>query len=1111
MRESQSPIRIPWFGLVLQALLGGFLMGGLLPAGRLAAQNNFPWSKARLTHLGIDDNLSHRTVYSVLQDRDGFLWVGTQNGLNRYNGYTFTTFYNNPADPTSLAGDNVSSLAEDNQGLLWIATWGGGLNIFDPVKQAFTRYRLNFVNGDPIHRVQRLYRDRSGAIWVGTYAAGAVRINPKTMEETRFGLESPGVNQPARVWDVTEGVDGSFYIGTNSGLYLLDVETGKHQLVNAAGPMAEELKSAQIRCLYMSENQFLWIGTNRHLLRLDTRDRSLIVQQPLRENGAPLEETNFNVITEDPAGNLLVGTLYYGMFRYDPLEERWLQFQHNRLNQNGLLHNDIRALYVDRTDVLWIGTRGGGLSKLDTKRKKFDVYRPQPNDPSGLPGEAVRALAPTPDGAVWIGTLGGGLCLLDRANGAVKHYQPEAGNPRSISNAWVMALLRDNDGRLWAGTNGGLNRLDADGGFTRFQHDPRDETSLIHDQIQSLARLGANELWVGTTGGLSVLKDGVFKNYPNGDNRPGGLPGTRIYAIHRDREGVAWLATAHGGLVRYRAESDDFQNYLPDMVEDEGGSSKATILSIGENSSGIWVGSFGGGLGFLPWGADKFQHFTTAQGLPNNIVYAVLTDRADRLWLSTNKGLCRFDPEFNTFRNYNLADGLQDELFSVGAHAVSETGEFFFGGIEGFNSFYPSQVRDYGSPPNLAVSEFRVMDSTLHIHPTRPEKVTLNANQNYLFFEFAALDFTAPEHNRYQYMMEGLDEGWSTPDNRRSVSYAALPHGNYRFRVRAANHDGIWNEEGLAVRIRIKPPIYLDQFAMVVYLLLGVALVGAFGVLFVRKRREKEKLTEILEARRQAEDSSRSKSAFLAQMSHELRTPLNHIIGYSEILEEEVDDGVEDRSLRKTLQTDLAKIRSAAYYQLSLINNLLDFTKIESGDMPLLLERFSVREMVEAALSQIRPLLKKQHNQLLMDYEPNNPGFMVADIIKLRTALLNMLNNANKFTNRGQIHLRVKRALQDGEEWMTFEVTDTGIGIKEHQMELLFREFTQIEDHNRYGGTGLGLYVTRCFCKLMGGRIEVKSQYRKGTTFTMHIPAFVGGESPTMTLDPHETSPTTGT
>lgn len=1061
-------------------------------------QNNFPWSKTRLVHLGLDDNLSHRTVYTVIQDRDGFLWVGTQNGLNRFDGYSFSTFYHNPADPESIAGDNVSSLAEDSQGLLWIATWGGGLNIFDPVKQAFSRYRLQHPNGDPVQRVQKLYRDRSGNIWVGTYSAGAIRINPKTMEETRFGLELPGGNQPARVWDMVEVVDNTYFVATNSGLRLLDTETGRAQQVIASGPMADELKSAQIRTLHLSENQFLWIGTNRHLFKLDIRDRSLVVQQPRLEDGVPLEETNFNIITEDPTGNLLVGTLYHGMFRYDPLDGRWLQFQHNRLNQSGLLHNDIRALFVDRNDVLWIGTRGGGLSKLDTKRKKFDVYRSQPNDPNSLPTEAVRALAPTDDGGVWVGTLGGGLSFMNRRNGDVTHYKPESGNPRSISNAWVMALMMDPTGRLWAGTNGGLNRRDADGGFTRFQHNPRDPNSLIHDQIQSLAFID-DALWIGTTGGLSILKDGRFKNVPNGDNTGRGLGGTRIYDIHQDREGQVWLASAHGGLIRYLKESDDFKSYLP-QPNNPSGISKATILSIGENSQGIWAGSFGGGLSLLSWGAETFEHYSTAEGLPNNIVYAILTDRADRLWISTNKGLCRFDPEFKSFRNYNVADGLQDELFSVGAYAVGDTGEFFFGGIEGFNSFYPSQVRDYGAPPNLALSEFRVMDRTLLIHPTRPEQITLPANQNYLFFEFAALDFTSPEHNRYQYMMEGLDESWSEPDYRRSVSYAALSPGRYRFRVRAANHDGIWNEEGLALRIRIKPPFYLDQIAIVFYGLLILGCVVGAGYMLVRKRKESEQMAEMLKARRHAEDSSRSKSAFLAQMSHELRTPLNHIIGYSEILEEEVDDGVEDRTLRKTLHTDLAKIRSAAYYQLSLINNLLDFTKIESGDVPLLLERFAVREMVESALSQVRPLLKKQANHLLVDYEPANPGFMVADMIKLRTALLNMLNNANKFTNRGQIHLSVTRSLRGREEWVIFQVTDTGIGIKEEQIELLFREFTQIEDHNRYGGTGLGLYITRCFCKMMGGRIEVKSQYRKGTTFTMEIPAFVGQESKTLTL-----------
>ncbi|QTD49240.1 ligand-binding sensor domain-containing protein [Sulfidibacter corallicola] len=1056
-----------------------------------------PWNPPRFKRIGLEQGLSHRSVYALHQDHQGFLWVGTQNGLDRYDGYQFRSYKSEATDPSTLSSDNVSCIYEDEDGYLWIGTWGGGLNRYDPNSDTFKRFNSEGEGGEALRalRIQRIHRGQGDILWLSTYANGLVRFHRQTGRAQSFFPQWEEDDRQSRVWDLAIDANGLIWVGTERGLYTFNAGDETFMRFEAQGQLGVELNQAQVRTLFLSKLNDLWIGTDRRLFRLELNAGRLVREQPIKEDGTPLEPTNINTIISGSAGRLLVGTLFFGLFEYDQMTGRWAHHLSSGTDAQSLSHHDVRSLLIDRTRVLWVGTRGGGLSKLDTKRPKFELYRHVPGKPHSLPAAEVRAMTTQPDGTLWVGTRGGGLSRIDRRNDTAQHYLADSAVADSLSHSWVYALLWDRRDRLWVATYAGLNLMQEGGGFRRYFHDPERPDSLLDNQAESLLETHDGEIWVGTARGISRFRDGHFINHPCHPTMEGAPRGTHVYTIFQDSQGTIWVGTAHGGLNQFNAERQMFSSHQP-IPGDPSSLPNATVLSIGENGKGLWVGSFGGGLSLLDRESGRFRHYGLRDGLPNNIVYGILADHEDQLWISTNKGLCRFDTNEETFREFGIDDGLQSEQFSVGAYHKSGD-ELFFGGPLGLNSLIPRDLHDHLNPPHIALTRFRVMDRERR-PPLGQETVALEHSKNFLFFEFSALDFTAPEKNLYQHYLEGYDRDWSPPGRQRVADYPLLAPGLYRFRVRAANHDGVWNEEGLTLSIRILPPFYRTPLAYALYL---AALFLFAGILLQARRKrleQKARVERILERQKMAEESSRSKSAFLAQMSHELRTPLNHIIGYSEILEEEMAELIHSEQDRGQLNTDLLKIRSAAYYQLSLVNNLLDFTKIESGDIQLFLERFPIRELVESVVSQLRALLKKQGNQLLLEFEPANPGNMVADIIKLKASLLNLLNNANKFTVRGQISLRVFRYDREGEEWVGFQVEDTGIGIKEHQLQHLFREFTQMEDHNKYGGTGLGLYVTRCFCRLMGGSIEVASQYRRGTTFTMYLPAVVGTENVTI-------------
>ncbi|CAM2070656.1 Histidine kinase domain-containing protein [Sulfidibacter corallicola] len=1057
-----------------------------------------PQTEGRFTRIDLEQGLSHNFVWTICEDGEGFLWFGTYHGLNRFDGYQFKTFYKDDDDPhtTNLGDDNISDLVLDREGHLWMTTWKGGLYGFDPDKEQFRPYRHRA--GDPeslaSNHLQSVILAERGALWVGTLDHGINRLDTRTGKVRRY---DPGLLPGARIWSMYLEGDEYLWIGTNKGLVRMALATETFEWIGEEGTELDHQR--EIRSLVADNEGSLWIGTDRNLVVLDL-GKGTYAEVPKPRRG-PNQPDQFTVTSLylDRHGRIWAGSKFGGLFCYLAPDLLWRRHQTNPNDPYSISHHDVHDIFEDSSGNLWVATKGGGVNRLNLRPPKFTNLSHAPSDLDSLTFGNVRAIATTRDGLTWVGTYGGGLDRYDPREQSFVHYRSQAEDPTTIGDNYVISILEARDGNLWIGTLNGFNDFDRQTErFVRYrieEPDPADPTVKKINRIFSLYEDATGRLWLGTGRGVHHWERGTITPFTPDVPAYRNLSAARIHFLWPDREGLLWIGS-NKGLARMNQGTGEMtvfgtNNGDQDILPDD------AFYHMCDDDETWWLASRSSGLIALSKEDDSVRTFPEGPGIPQGAVNGVLADRRGYVWLSTNRGITRFDPVNGNFRHFDVTDGLRNTQFAKGSAYRSPNGQMFFGGMLGVDSFYPGQISDDGFIAPVVISGFRIMDRDAGIRLYDRSRIELNYRQNFISFEFASLDYTRPALNRYAYYLEGLDPDWNFAGTRRFTTYPNLAPGAYRLHVKATNHDGVWNEDPIVVDIEIKPPFYFTWFAKMSYLAIGFVLV--FG--FIHRQRERERqrarMELLTEQQKMAIEASRAKSAFLAHMSHELRTPLNAIIGYSELIEEELEEPDDAHPLLLDVGVDVAKIKSAAQYQLSLVNNILDLTKIESGKVDLFVEEFDVATLVGNVLNNIKPMLLKNKNTLKLHYEPGPPGLMITDITKLHGVLLNLLTNANKFTEGGHIHLMIRRLRRQKDHWLEFQVRDTGIGMRPEKMDRLFKEFSQIEDHNKYGGTGLGLFISRYFCRLMGGDIQVASTFGKGSTFTFTLPA-IAPTSPTV-------------
>ena len=827
LHERRVPARRlrAWAAVALCALSAGPIAGG---KPTQTPQNHLPirlpvidGNDIRFTHVTSTEGQPHSRVAEVTQDNMGFIWLTTQDGLQRFDGYRFRVFRHDPKNPNSIGGSDSLAMAPwFRTGRLWVAT-DLSLDAYDPVTERFTHYKSNprapgSFNGAVIFGIDEV---RDGTIWVST-DDGLNQLDPVTGRtiEYHHRPNDPTSLSSDHVRATFEERDGTFWVAGTEGLDVLDRTTGKvtqHISFPPEFPRPGTLNPYLWISFCEDHNGVLWAGFSYGygLARVDRKVNKLIFYSL---NGAGTDNTlqsGVRALLEDEDGILWVGSSADGLLKMNHERTALVRYRNNPSDPDSLSSDQINSLFEDREANIWVGTTGGWVNRFSQKPLPFRRYRHEVGNPNSLDSNYCSAVLQDGRGDIWIGSIRV-LTRIDAKTGRYTFYRT-AGGPGNLSSTWVIAMAEDRAGKLWFGTiGGGLNRFDPKTGkFKAYLHDPADPHSLSHNTVLGIHIDRQGTLWAGTEDGLDAFdeRSQSLRIYTAG--RP---EGNRYRSIADDPAGGLWLGTLSSGLQHFDPASGQFKVYL--NSPNPGSLSSNTVNSLYVDSAGrLWVATTTG-LNLLDPKTQTFRVFDQNDGLPNSNVNAILEDARGNLWISTNNGLSRFDPRTRTFRNYSVSDGLLgNEFYNYASAYKSPRGEMFFNNYAGVISFFPQDVVDNPYIPPVALTGFLLFNKPVPIGGKSPlqqsisvtKSLVLTHEQSIFSFEFAALSYANPDRNRYRYMLEGLEKTWNeVGSNQRLVTYTTLPPGHYTFRVQGSSGSGVWNLNGVSVDITILPPWY---------------------------------------------------------------------------------------------------------------------------------------------------------------------------------------------------------------------------------------------------------------------------------------------------------------
>ena len=1051
----------------------------------LANEKNF-----RFQHFTPKQGLAQSTVYCIIQDRQGFMWFGTPSGLNRYDGYQFKTYMHDPREPESLSEDRIKSLLEDSQGRLWIGTFGGGLNLFDRDKNRFIRYRhdpgkAGGLIDDDIHA---LFETQDGQLWIGT-GKGLVCLDA---DLGRFYAPELITSENPKIFSgliraIYEDSAGMLWIGVN-GQGLVRYDRGNHSatlfLYEPDKPYG--LASNHVKVIREDKTGSLWIGHMKGLQRFDRETEKFILYQNDPEDLHSLAHDHVTDLWIGLDGRLWVGAFGGGLHRYENAGDRFTRIQSDPDNPNSLSNDKVLSVFEDRTGILWVGSDRGSLNKGNPISWRFHCDR------LGFKGQnqiSIISLLEDQDQNLWIGALGNGLSMLDPKTGKRSRFLHDKETPHSLSNDYVLSLLEDKQNNFWLGTSGGLNRLDRKTRqFEAWRHDPDDPSSISSDHVFSILQDRSGKLWLGTQEGLNHFnpKSGKARHYQPEPKDPTGSGRNRIWHMLESQQGQIWLATFQGGLLRMDPEKPGEFLAFRNSPDNPNSISNDRVWHLLEDAERIlWIGTGGGGLNRFDPVTGSFTHYREEQGLPSNSIMGILPDASGDLWISTTKGLAHFNPKTGKSTAYDAYDGVLHEEFSPRSCFRNSRGKMYFGAVTGLVTFFPEDIKPDPNPPAMVLTDFHILGDPALINPNsltglqktieQTESLTLSHKDNMFSLEFAALHFAVPEKNRYAYKLEGVDKDWRYTDaSNRIATYTRLDHGAYRFRVKGGNRDGVWNEEGRTLDIRILAPPWLTWWAKTLYL---IGLTSLFSlIIYLISSRKKLEFQRALNARFQRLD--KLKDHFLTGVSHELRTPLDDIINLAESF---IDETSEDKTSKAVI--NLSMIAHCGRRLSTMVDNFLDATLIENQSLTLHPKVVDLYSLVEVVMSLFSLRAKTRKLKLINAIDPGLAPIH-ADEDRTYQILHNLIGNAVKCTEMGSV--RVSASVEGA--FIRVGVVDTGPGLKPEELACLFEPFNDSETTHDIYKADLGLILTRDLIELHGGRLKVDSAPGKGNAFSFTLP-----------------------
>ena len=853
----------------------GLLLFGAFPSVRAGADLPMHFS-----HLGADDGLAQGSINAILQDSQGFIWFANQAGLDRYDGYSFSHISQKPTPRGALPRKYVLAMALDRFGNMWIGTDGSGLASREGATGIITAAVK--VRGTPVtapnERIQSLYVDREDRVWVGTADAGVVVIDQThgTFRRLRHDSRDDTSLSDDSVRTVFEDQRGRIWVGTDKGLDRVDPLTGKvNRHPTRSNPdVAAAPEQTQVNALLEDSEGVLWVGTTAGLLRLDPRVANAVAYHHSEQDASSLPSDNVTALLEDEAHRIWIGT-GDGLALWNRTTGRFSTYRHDGADPASLPSNDIHSLYQDRGGVIWVGTESDGAARWNPRSWSFGHHQIPKLNGHGVAN--IGAFTEDQHGTLWVATLGDGLRSIDDQTGAVTTYRHRVGDPHSLPNDKINSIYCAHDGALWLASRSGLARMNPrTGEFDLYSPDRSAEgrDSATNNMVQVLED-STGTIWAAVTGaGLARLDPATrkFKFYRNDPSNPDSLPDNHVHSVAEDRTGMLWVGTDDGGLALLDPHTERFYRFTNRSSDAVNlGSTQIDALHVDAHGT-LWVGTLGGGLIEVVGNAREpaaiqFRFHGEAEGLENSTVYGIESDSTGRIWVSTNRGLGRFDPASHRFRSFHHSHGLQGEEFNEGANFKRRDGQLLFGGPNGYNAFYPEKLEFNQHAPPLVLTGYFKLNSPVDT-PVPVERLThaeLGYRDNVVSFEFAALDFSSPDSNRFSYMLEGFDKTWVEAGNKRMVTYTNLAGGDYVFRVRAANGDGKWNSNGIALAVSVESAPWATMPAKVTYLITLLFLLAA------TRHVQRAKIRREAEYARRLELDVQTRTAELEQANRQLK------------------------------------------------------------------------------------------------------------------------------------------------------------------------------------------------------------------------------------------------
>ena len=1073
----------------------------------------FPQSQEiNFTTLTTDDGLSQNQILCVFEDSQGLLWIATQDGLNLYDGYKFRVFRHEPGNENSLLDYAVNTICETDTGIFWIGT-REGMSRFNLQTGEYKHFIHNADSSNSLvdNYVWKIFEDSEENLWIAT-RNGLSYFNVQLKSFTNYKIDASNKNSISHnfIMSIVEDENKNIWIGGRGGLDRYNLEERKFSNYKLVPENPDKISLNGIMDLFIKGN-LLWIGSYSGLYSVNLKDVSneniFIQKHFLDQADKKSEKSKSESHTQHSVRTIFVGndntvwagTYGSGLIRYDQ-QNGSIKFYTSTNGIGNIREDYLISIIEDRNRVLWIGTSASGLNKFNLSSESFRTLRFP--EIVGNEKSSISAILEDRSRNLWVGTLSGNIIRVTKQfseNPIIKYFNADKYLSRYFKPIEIRAFYEDKNDNMWVGSFGqGIYLIDSkNNSVKRIIHDENNPNSIANDFIHCFYESSDGTLWIGTgAGGLNKFnsEDNSFLIYAHSKENNKSISSNEVTSICEDKNGYIWAGTSVGGLNKLSRNTGEFEHFTHDVANKESISANKIICLFVDHKSNLWIGTFGGGLNKYNPENNSFKYFSTENGLSSNIIKFITEDSNGNLWITTDKGLCVFNVESNIFKNYDMNDGLQANEFIHGSGYLSKiNGNIYIGGMKGLNVFNPADLNTHSKFSNIVFTDFRIFNKSILPGGGSPlkkdilftDEVTLSHDENFFSFEFASLDYNNPEKNQYAYKMEGFNNDWINSGNQRIATFTNLDPGEYTFRVKASNSNGVWNEKSALIKVVILPPWWQTWWAYFIYAFAIISIllfVHQFEMKRVKLRNDLQ--SKNIEAKKLLE-VDKLKSRFFANISHEFRTPLTLVLGLTEKLLKK-SSNVEDKN-------DFGVIRKNANMLLQLINQLLELSRLEAGNVNVQVSKLDINKFIKRVLSSFTSLAEHRNIDFIFNREPvaqqnkQKEAFLYIDPEKFETIIYNLVSNAFKFSPEGSI---IEIEVTPHLHYVDIRFTNTGVGIPEDKLPHIFNRFYQVDETSSkgYEGTGIGLALVKELVELHDGEIKVVSIEGKETTFEIRIP-----------------------